>query len=265
MGEFAHLVVRGFRVLERLVDQRGRILSDTARARGVRASASRSCARGSPAPRRAGHARRRRSSSAAATIRAREAARSDRAWTLEIAVATNSVKSAIRDSASSGIGSARDVPAAIAPQRRPLTTIGLPTAESALATPRRVRPPRARDRRPEPAAQFETPSRRRCPDPAAGDCRPETRRQARRRRRWSRIRPRRSGGSPRPPPPGAAPLPRRPSPRPPRRKFPARPSSRPAVGPPAPRRVARARGSRPHGAPTPTHASRCRPIAAWPR
>ena len=26
MGEFAHLVVRGFRVLERLVDQRGRIL-----------------------------------------------------------------------------------------------------------------------------------------------------------------------------------------------------------------------------------------------
>ena len=46
-------------------------------------------------------------------IRAREAASSERAWTFEIAVATSSVNSPIRDSASVGSGSSRSVTATL--------------------------------------------------------------------------------------------------------------------------------------------------------
>ena len=72
---------------------------------------------------------RRRSSSVAATIRAREAARSERAWMLEIEAATSSVNSPIRSSVPAGTGSGCVETATMAPQSRPSTTIGVPTAE----------------------------------------------------------------------------------------------------------------------------------------
>ena len=71
----------------------------------------------------------RRSSSVAATIRARDAATSARASVFEIAVATNSVKLSRRDSVSAGSGSASGEVATMTPQSRPSTTIGAPTAE----------------------------------------------------------------------------------------------------------------------------------------
>ena len=113
---------------------------------------------------------RRRSSSVAATIRARDAARSDRAWMFEIAVATRSVNSPMRDSVPAGSGSACREPAIIAPQSRPSTTIGQPTAER---TPRLagVGPERAgrrsRSRRCGQAARFAAPARRRSRPPNA--------------------------------------------------------------------------------------------------
>ena len=72
---------------------------------------------------------RRRSSSVAATIRARDAATSVRASAFAIAVATSSVNSAICDSVSGGNGVALLDEAAMTPQRRPSTTIGQPTDE----------------------------------------------------------------------------------------------------------------------------------------
>ena len=47
----------------------------------------------------------------------------------EMAVATSSVNSSMRDSVSAGIGSSVRVAAIMAPQSRPSTTIGLPTVE----------------------------------------------------------------------------------------------------------------------------------------
>jgi hypothetical protein len=70
---------------------------------------------------------RRRSSSVAATIRARDAATSVCASAFAIAVATSSVNSAICDSVSAANGIALFVEAAITPHRRPSTTIGQPT------------------------------------------------------------------------------------------------------------------------------------------
>jgi hypothetical protein len=72
---------------------------------------------------------RRRVSSAAATTRAREAARAERLSAFAIAVATSSVESAICDSVSGGNGVPRLDDAAIAPHSRPPTTIGQPTDE----------------------------------------------------------------------------------------------------------------------------------------
>ena len=69
---------------------------------------------------------RRRSSSVAATIRARDAATSARASVFAIAVATSSVNSASRSSMWSGRGSASATPAPITPQNSPSTTIAAP-------------------------------------------------------------------------------------------------------------------------------------------
>ena len=71
---------------------------------------------------------RRRSSSVAATIRARDAASSVRASVFEIAVATNSVKFSRRDSVSAGSDPPFGDVATRTPQTRPSTTIGAPTA-----------------------------------------------------------------------------------------------------------------------------------------
>ena len=61
-------------------------------------------------------------------MRAREATSSARLSVLAIAVAASSVKSAMRCSVPPGNGPRRDK-ATIAPQRRPLTWMGLATAE----------------------------------------------------------------------------------------------------------------------------------------
>jgi len=66
-------------------------------------------------------------SSAAATIRARDAATSVRDSVFAIAVATSSVNSAICDSVSGGNGVALVDEAAITPHSRPSTRIGQPT------------------------------------------------------------------------------------------------------------------------------------------
>jgi hypothetical protein len=68
-------------------------------------------------------------SSAAATIRARDAATSVRASVFEIAVATNSVKFSRRDSVSAGSDAPSGDVATMTPHSRPSTTIGAPTAE----------------------------------------------------------------------------------------------------------------------------------------
>jgi hypothetical protein len=68
--------------------------------------------------------KRRRVSSLAATMRARDAARSARAWTLAIAVATSSVNFPTRSSVSGGNGSGSKELTAIAPQGCALTMTG---------------------------------------------------------------------------------------------------------------------------------------------
>jgi hypothetical protein len=72
---------------------------------------------------------RRRMSSVAATMRARDAVRSARAWVLAMAVPTRSVKSASLSSMPEGSGLSALENALIAPQSRPSTVIGAPTAE----------------------------------------------------------------------------------------------------------------------------------------
>ncbi len=80
-----------------------------------------------------------RVSSAAATIRAREAISSARLSAFAIAVATSSVKEARRASVSAGSGCSGRERAVITPQRRPSTMTGVPTPEptprSRAATP----------------------------------------------------------------------------------------------------------------------------------
>ena len=68
-----------------------------------------------------------RSSSAASTIRARDAASSARASTFEMAVTISSVKCSSRDSASSGNASKRRVCRASAPHKCPSTSTGTAT------------------------------------------------------------------------------------------------------------------------------------------
>ena len=70
---------------------------------------------------------RRRVSSAALTIRARDPASSARASALAIAAAASSAKSVRRASVSAGSGV--EEPASSTPHSRPSTTIGAPTAE----------------------------------------------------------------------------------------------------------------------------------------
>jgi hypothetical protein len=81
---------------------------------------------------------RRRASSPAATILLRDAESSAAPSAFAIAVATSSVNEASRTSVSGGSGPSFDV-AVTVPQRRPSTTIGLPTADfipaSLAATP----------------------------------------------------------------------------------------------------------------------------------
>ena len=72
---------------------------------------------------------RRRASSAAVTMRARDALSSSCACALAMAVATRSAKSPTRASVSAGSGSAREVLTVAAPHIRPATMIGAPTAE----------------------------------------------------------------------------------------------------------------------------------------
>jgi hypothetical protein len=67
-----------------------------------------------------------RRSAACSSVSRSSSARASR-W--EIAIATSSVNSAIFDSASAGMGFSSDVAAKIAPQRRPLTRMGLMTEE----------------------------------------------------------------------------------------------------------------------------------------
>jgi hypothetical protein len=69
---------------------------------------------------------RRRLSSAAATIRAREAVSSARPAAFAIAVATSSVNEARRSSVSGGNGRSPRELAAITPHTRPWTMIGVP-------------------------------------------------------------------------------------------------------------------------------------------
>ena len=73
--------------------------------------------------------RRRRASSAAATIRAREAISSSRVAALAIAVATRSANSPMRASVSGGNGSDADEPTIATPHTWSPTMIGTPTAE----------------------------------------------------------------------------------------------------------------------------------------
>jgi hypothetical protein len=70
-----------------------------------------------------------RTSSAATTIRAREAISSALLSAFAMAVATSVVNSARRNSVSGGSGSGLVDPAAITPQRRPSTMMGTPTAD----------------------------------------------------------------------------------------------------------------------------------------
>ena len=72
---------------------------------------------------------RRRSLSVAATIRARDAARSVRAWMFEIAVATSSVNCWMYDSVLAGSGSGLREEAMIAPHSSRPTMTGVATAE----------------------------------------------------------------------------------------------------------------------------------------
>src|SRR5882757_58983 len=71
---------------------------------------------------------RRRASSDAATILARDATRSARACALATAVPTRSVNSAMRAAATSGKGWSTRDKAVIAPQTDPPTMMGAPTA-----------------------------------------------------------------------------------------------------------------------------------------
>ena len=72
---------------------------------------------------------RRRASSLAATIRARDAISSACVVAFEIAVATSSVNSATRTSACSGSGAELET-TTIAPHTRPSATIGAPATDS---------------------------------------------------------------------------------------------------------------------------------------
>ena len=72
---------------------------------------------------------RRRVSSAAATILARDAVSWARLSAFAMAVAMSSVNSAMRPSVPTGIRSGADQAEAIAPQSRPATTIGTPILE----------------------------------------------------------------------------------------------------------------------------------------
>ena len=94
------------------------------RSRSRRSATSRCCV-----PSWRSRSNRRRASSAAATIRARDAIRSARAVAFDTAVATSSVNWLSRISERSGIGSGSVEIAMIVPQVRPSTMIGAPIAD----------------------------------------------------------------------------------------------------------------------------------------
>jgi hypothetical protein len=107
----------------------------------MRSSSNRSATSRCCVPSWRSRSNRRRASSAAATIRARDAISSARAVAFDTAVATSSVNCLSLISERSGIGSGCVEIAMIVPQVRPSTMIGAPTADRISVDISPKRPP----------------------------------------------------------------------------------------------------------------------------